>query len=319
VATERSDLTGIVTVLSAASLFGTLGTLSRFAYDWGLAPFAFVTWRATVGAIGLWVAIAVLRSRRRPFVRWSEMGVRARRSLVVAVLVGSLLNLAVFLAFERTTIALALLGFYLYPALVAAGSVALGRERLDPTKLAALLLALGGMVAVVLGGVGGGQALVVDPLGIAAALTAAACQAVFVLVSRDYAALPTEQAMGTILAGTSLASAIVTTVTVGTGQLLAPFADPRLFGLMLGVGIFAAALPSSLFLAGIRRLGGIRAGIVMLAEPVVGVALAAAFLAEGLTPLQVLGGATILGAAVLVERGSRADVAAVVVPAPGGP
>lgn len=316
---ERSDLTGIATILFAASLFGTLGLLSRLAYDRGLAPFAFVTWRATVGAIGLWTAIVLLRARRRPFVRWSDMGARAQRALVVAVLVGTLLNLAVFLAFERTTIALALLGFYLYPALVAVGSVALGRERLDSTKLLALLLALGGMVAVVLGGITGGQPLVVDPLGIGAALTAAACQAVFVLISRDYASLPTEQAMGTILAGTSLTAAVVTTLTVGAGQILAPFADPALLGLMLVVGIFAAALPSSLFLAGIRRLGGIRAGIVMLAEPVVGVALAAAFLDEGLTALQVLGGATILGAAVLVERGLQQDVAAAVAPAPGGP
>src|SRR5205807_5337209 len=114
-----------------------------------------------------------------------SMSARTRRSLVLAALFGSLLNLAIFLAFERTTIALALLGFYLYPALVAAASVALGRERLDGAKIVALLLALGGMVAVVLGGLGSGAALVLDPIGIGAALTAAACQAAFVLVSRD--------------------------------------------------------------------------------------------------------------------------------------
>ena len=59
--------------------------------------------------------------------------------------------------------------------------------------------------------------------------------------------------------------------------------------LLVGIGLFAAALPSVLFLTGIRWIGGVRTGILMLFEPVVGVALAAALLAEGLQPLQVAG------------------------------
>jgi drug/metabolite transporter (DMT)-like permease len=129
--------------------------------------------------------------------------------------------------------------------------------------------------------------------------------------------------MATILGGTGIVAAIVTLVTVGPAQLVAPFADPGLLGLLLGVGILAAAVPSSLFLFGIRRLGGIRTGIVMLAEPVVGVILAAIFLAEGVGPLQVIGGATILVAAILVQRdagASRSESAVgAVAPAPGGP
>jgi drug/metabolite transporter (DMT)-like permease len=322
VPTERSDPTGVGIVLVAASLFATLGTLSRFAYDQGLAPFAFVTWRAGIGALGLWAAILLLRGRRGPLFAWSTTSARARRALAVAVVVGAILNLAMFLAFQRTTIALALLAFYLYPAIVAAASVALGRERLDAVKLVALALALGGMVVVVLGGLGGQggvSALNVDPLGIAAALVAAACQAVFVLVSRDYASVPTDQAMATILGGTGVVAAVVTVVIVGPAQLVAPLADPALLGLLLVVGIFAAAVPSSLFLFGIRRLGGIRTGIVMLAEPVVGVALAALFLAEGVSPLQAVGGVTILIAAFLVQRDTTADPAGAVMPAPGGP
>jgi drug/metabolite transporter (DMT)-like permease len=58
----------------------------------------------------------------------------------------------------------------------------------------------------------------------------------------------------------------------------------------------------------------------MLFEPVVGVVLAALFLAEGLHPLQVVGGATILAAALIVQRGTRTPSdAPVVAPAPGGP
>ena len=47
-----------------------------------------------------------------------------------------------FIAFDRITIALALLGFYTYPAMVAVANVALGRERLDRTRVIALGLAI---------------------------------------------------------------------------------------------------------------------------------------------------------------------------------
>jgi drug/metabolite transporter (DMT)-like permease len=46
-----------------------------------------------------------------------------------------------FFAFDLTTIAIALLAFYTYPALVAVVAVALGHERLDGTRIAALVLA----------------------------------------------------------------------------------------------------------------------------------------------------------------------------------
>ena len=45
-----------------------------------------------------------------------------------------------------------------------------------------------------------------------------------------------------------------------------------------------------------------RAGIVMLWEPVVGVALAALLLGESLQPIQLVGGAAILAAAVILQR-----------------
>jgi drug/metabolite transporter (DMT)-like permease len=74
---------------------------------------------------------------------------------------------------------------------------------------------------------------------------------------------------------------------------------------MLFTGIFAAAIPSLGFLSGIRRIGGLRAGILMLFEPVVGVALAAWLLGETLVPIQVVGAIAILAAAVILQRSSR--------------
>ena len=68
-----------------------------------------------------------------------------------------------FFAFDLTTIALALLAFYTYPALVAVVAVALGHERLDGTRSLALGLALAGMVLVVAGGLTSGGEVTIHP------------------------------------------------------------------------------------------------------------------------------------------------------------
>jgi drug/metabolite transporter (DMT)-like permease len=316
---------GALLVVVGASLFGTLGPLSRFAYDVGLTPFAWVSWRATIGAVGLVAVIVARRGWRSSLDSIRAATPAARGWLALATLAAACLNLAFFVAFQRTTIALALLGFYTYPAMVAATSSLLGHERLDGTRRVALLLAILGMVGVVAGGLSPTSAVTVDAIGIGLALVAAGCQTTFVVSSRGYASMPTEDAMAAVLAGSAVISVGAAILTDGPAVLAQPFGDPGLLALLLFVGIFAAALPSFLFLNGIRTLGPIRAGILMLFEPVVGVVLAAVVLGEGVTPLQVLGGGTILLAAALVQRGTRligqgtslAD--APVAPAPGGP
>lgn len=317
---HRAGLLGATLVIVGAALFGTLGVASRFAYDAGVQPFAFVAWRAGVGALGIALVLLATVGPRAVWRNLEGAGRRAQGTLALGILLGASLNLAMFLAFDRTTIALALLGFYTYPAMVAAASVLLGREPLDLARVVALVLALAGMIAVVLGGLGTTEAVRVDALGIALGLAAAAFQATFVLTSRGFAAVRADVAMGTILAGSAIVAAVVSIATSGPAPLLQPLGQPPVLLLLAAVGLFAAALPSVLFLTGIRWIGGVRTGILMLFEPVVGVALAAALLAERLQPLQVAGGATILLAALIVQRGTRGPTeAGIVAPSPGGP
>ena len=331
---SRPQLPAVLIVVSAACLFGTLGILSRTANDQGLTPFAWVAWRAGIGAIALWVVIARRRGPRQLLDGIRAATTTERGWLLLAVVASAGLNLSIFVAFQRTAIALALLGFYTYPVMVTLVTAALGHERLDAPRLAALILAVAGMVAVVAGGLAPGAALAVDALGIGLALVAALCQTVFVVANRGYASIRNEEAMGVILAGSMAIAIIVTILTEGVAALAFPLGKAGLLALLVGVGLFAAALPSFMFLTGIRRLGPVRAGILMLFEPVVGAALAALVLHEGLAPLQLAGGATILAAAILVQRaraatprpgpdGATAAAPAVpevaVAPVPGGP
>lgn len=318
--TARAGWLGALLVIAAATLFGSLGVASRFAYDAGVQPFAFVAWRAAVGAIGIALVVAAVHGPRSVWSNVAGSGRGALRGLALAMLLAAGVNLSMFLAFDRTTIALALLGFYTYPAMIAAATAVLGREPLDLARVIALVLALLGMVCVVLGGLGTTEPVRIDALGIALGLVAAGFQATFVLTSRRFATVRADVSMGAILAGSGIIAAVLAAATGGIESLTQPLGDADVVLLLIAVGLVAAALPSVLFLTAIRWIGGVRTGILMLFEPVVGVVLAALFVAEGLQPLQVLGGATILAAALLVQRGtgSRSEDG-VVVPAPGGP
>ena len=290
-----------------------LGTLSRFVYDLGLEPYGFVAWRAGIGAVATAGFVAWGLRRGGRLVGWRSLDSRARAALGIASLAGAALNMAMFLAFERTPVAIVLLCFYLYPALVAAASALLGWEPMDRPRVAALVIALGGMVAVVVGGPSAGTGGGLDPVGVVLALSAALSQCVFVLVSRHgYRTVPTDQAMATILGVSAAVAGALALAVGGPVALTLPLSEPpELLGLLVFGGIFGAAVPSFLFLAGIRWIGPVRAGILMLIEPLVGVALAAAFLAEAIGPLQAAGGLAILVAAVIIQRARPAEAALV--------
>lgn len=323
--TGRPPVTGFLIVVLAASLFGMLGPLSRFAYDAGMEPLSFVAWR---GAIGFLAAAGFIGWRvangREPLTRFGRLGRGERVTLLVAALLGFALNLAMFVSFDLITIALALLGFYTYPVIVAVANVVLGREALDRTRVAALALAVVGMIAVVAGQLDPASGIKVNELGIALALVAAGCQAAFVVISRDgYPSVPSSQAMAVVLGTTVVCSVAVAALTGGATALAFPLNDPSVLPLLAFTGLFAAAIPSILFLTGIRRIGGTRAGILMLFEPVVGVALAAVLLGESIAPVQILGGVAILAAAVILQLGAAPTGRTVAAPAieadePGG-
>lgn len=302
---------GYVLAIAGASMFAWLGPLSRWSYAAGIEPLPFVAWRAGVGALVLALVVAVragLAARRPAGTTVSPRRTASRElaTLAVATIVGLVLNLAIFGAFSRVTVALALLAFYTYPAMVAVVAVLLGRERWSGATVLALLLALGGMAVVVAGSVDPAAGIVVDAVGLALALTAAASQTVFVTISRSgYRSIPTDRAMAVILGGTLFGCVAIAVATGGAAALTKPFAIPSVLPILLVAGALGAAIPSLFFLGAIRLIGGTRTGILMLFEPVVAVTLAAIFLGEALRPIQVVGAAAILAAAVLIQRSPR--------------
>lgn len=310
---------GTLAILAAASMFGMLGPVSRLAGDRaGVETIAFVTWRSLLGAVVVGGLLAVRAARGRRLVGIRAMSVRARASLLVAIASGVILNLAIFVAFTRITVALALLGFYTYPALVTLAVVVIERRRPDRVQLVALAMATVGMAIVVLGGVDSATGLTFDLLGLGLALLAAVGQAIYVLVSRHgYAAVPVDQASFVVLGGGFVAFLAIALLTGGGPAIVAPLSNPTAWPYLIVGGVFGAGIPTTLYLLGIRWIGGVRSGILALVEPVVGALLAALLLNEILRPIQLVGGALVLAAAFLLQRApSQPGGAAEPVPGP---
>ncbi len=298
---DRPILLGTLAVVAAATGFGLLGVLSRFSYDAGLAPLPFIAWR---GVFGFAIVLVVIAARARRGVRLMDPRTLSHDDRIALVLVGLSaigLNLGMFIGFGVASIAVVLLAFYTYPALVAFVAVALGHERLAAFGWSALVLAVGGMVLVVAGGQSGDAQASIQPAGVLLGLAAAGCQVLFVTLTRGrYRSVPAEQVQAWQLV---VVAAFCALASIAAGaDLLVPLTNGRVLGLVLLTGVVAAGIPSVLFLVGIRAIGGTRAGVLMLIEPLVGVTLAALVLEEALRPVQVAGGVAILAGALLLQR-----------------
>lgn len=298
---QRSDLLGAGLVALAAACFGTLGPLSRFANAAGVGSLTLVTWRAAIGAAVVLGFIGVRRLIRGTPSGWSvrDIPVRDRWFMAAAAAANCVLNFAAFVAFERTSIALTLLVFYLYPAGVAIASTLWFGDRLDRSRWVALGVSLVGTALVVVGAGPLGQ---LDALGIGLAFVAALAQVFYVLAARHgFAHVPGPQAAAFTMGGASILYLGIAVVTGAVFQLAQPLDSAAAFSPVLLAGVIGAGIPTLAFILGIRRLGAPTAAIISTLEPVVGVALAAWLLNEQPMPLQIAGGALILAAAALLQ------------------
>jgi drug/metabolite transporter (DMT)-like permease len=304
-----SALSGSLAAVVAASLFGMLGPLTRFASDAGLPGIGMTAWRACLGLAFLVVVIAVRGAGRESIGALRALSPVGRAALAVAALSGFVLNASIFTAFGLVPVALALMLFYTYPAGVAIVDVVAGHEQLTPWRAAALALSMGGVVLVLAGGMGGAASGAIAPVGILLGLLASASQVVFVTVSRrGYRSLPADLASLVIMA-TAVVGAVAVALLTGQGSgLLVPFTTPQVWPLILLAGVAAAGISSVLFLLAIRQIGGTRTGILMLFEPVVGVLLAAVLLGESMTPTQIGGAALVLLGALVLQRRSEPEL-----------
>ena len=302
---DRLDPTGVAFIVVAAIGFGTLGPLARFASDIGFTAVSFAFWRATSSVIALLVFLAIgVAIRRVPFTNLRDIS--GKEWIQLAVMGGFVAGttISLFFAFERTTIATALIVFYTFPAFVAIAAVPLFGEHLGGRKVAAIALSGLGLVMLLAAPTEGDGGI--DLIGVGLALVASLCQTGFALVGTGgFRSVPALQSAATLRSFSALIYAFLLVpllVLLGQGSTITePLDSAEAWLLILTAGVIGAAIPAVLIIAGYRRIGATRGAVLMLVEPVTGAFLAALLLAEQPTLVQLAGGVLVLVGAALVQ------------------
>ena len=280
--------------------------MARFASDTGFTAVSFALWRAAVSALALVTFLAVGGVLGRvPRQRLSVIGWLGWLQLLAmgAFVAGTTVSL--FFAFERTTIATALIVFYTFPVWVALAATRVFDEHLDARRLAAMALSGVGLVLLLVSPSAADDGGL-DLLGVSLALLASLCQTGFALVGAGgFRSVPPLQSAALLrLFSLAIYGVLLVPLLILLGQaatITDPLGSVEAWALILAAGVLGAAIPAVLIIVGYRRVGSTRGAVLMLVEPVTGVILAALVLAEQPTPLQVAGGLLVLVGAALVQ------------------
>jgi drug/metabolite transporter (DMT)-like permease len=261
-----------------------------------MAVFARLAYAFGADVLGLLTARFVLAGAILTLLMWARGRRWPRaRSLVVAIGMGGIGYVGqaacFFAALNHASAGLVALLLYAYPTLVCILAALFLRQPLTRARAALLAMSFAG-IALTLGG-GHGTAT-----GFALGLGAAAFYSVYIVVGARE------------LAGVDSLAATTVVCLAAAATLLAAcaFREPHFPAAWQGWTALAALVVISTlvamlsFFAGLKRVGPATASIVSTLEPVVTVALAWLVLGESIAPVQVAGGALVLGSAAWLAR-----------------
>ncbi|MET0614890.1 MAG: EamA family transporter [Thermoleophilaceae bacterium] len=292
--------TGTVMCIASAAGFGAMAVFGKLAYDEGVTVGTLLAARFALAAALFWALVIAGGATAR-----SLRGM-TRRDLLIALGLGAfgyaLQAGCFFAALSRIDASLLSLLLYTYPSMVAVAAILLRRERADARRLTALALASGGLVLVL----ANAKAGTLDPVGAGLAMAAATVYTTYILTSQGIAGR-----MSPTLLSALVCTGAAVTLTAGSalvGDLHPGEVTVAGWGWLLGLAVVSTVAAVSLFFAGLKRVGPTSAAILSTAEPVVTVILVFLVFGELLGPLQLLGGALVIVAVLVLASHRPRDV-----------
>jgi drug/metabolite transporter (DMT)-like permease len=292
---------GYALTLAAAALFAVNGTVSTLALDAGIPARNLTALRCTGAAVCLLVVLALV-SPGRLRIRWRDVPFLA----VFGVVGVALTQYLYYVGIHRMPVGIALVFEMTAPVFIALYVWLVRREKVRSRLWLALLLSLSGLLFVAEVWQDGGS---LDPVGVAATLTAAICLATYYLMgergtaSRDPVALTCWSFVAAAVFWAFAApwwnfdaSVLAERVPVSLGAVELP-----LWSLVLWIVLLGAVVPFWLSIAALRHLPPTAAGLVATVEPVFASIVAWVWLEQVLSGWQVLGGAVVLTGIVLAQ------------------
>ncbi|MGI6028007.1 MAG: DMT family transporter [Candidatus Heteroscillospira sp.] len=267
---------------------GVFGTLGLFVRNIPLSSGALALCRAVLAVLLIGGYLLITGNKFQPC---------ARRSLPLLLLSGVAMGFNWILLFESyryTTVSVATLSYYFAPVLVTAVCPLLFREKLSSRQILCFCMSTLGLALII----GVGSVSSSDLRGIMFGLGAAVLYASVVLLNkfiRDVAGIHR-----TFLQFLAAALVLLPYVLCTGGVQLDRLDGFGLINLLI-VGLIHTGVNYCLYFSSLKEIPGQEAAVLSYADPLVAVLVSVAFLGESITPMQILGGALILGFSFLNE------------------
>jgi DME family drug/metabolite transporter len=277
---------------SAALINGSIGTIVSYAT---MPVVMLVSLRMWFAGAALALVLGVRRSWPRPKDRATLL-----RLLVLGLVLAANLT-CYFIAIRETGVAVAIFTSYLAPVYVAVVAPRISGVRTEPVVVAALAVALAGMLVILVPGLRGAG---LDPGGLAAGVAAGAFYAVYLMLSKSLRRSGLE------------ATGIVFVIAVITALVLLPWglaestaADFTATNVLMAavLGVITTALTFSLFIDGMHFIKVQHASIMGYIEPVSAPLYAYLLLGQRPSGWTLFGGALIVVAGVAVVALGKAE------------
>jgi DME family drug/metabolite transporter len=269
-------------LIGAAAGFAAVSVLAKVGYREGAQPSSLLAGRVAVAAAVL--AVSCVTCRTRVTTRQVALGTAGGAAFAGA-------GLCEFEALFLAPVAAVVLLVFLAPVWVALGSWLIWRAAPGWRRAGAVAIVLLG-TGLLVGGPGGHG---IDGMAAGLALLASGLSAVFFLItSRLVPEIGPRRACGLLGAG-----AAALTLATTNDAALAELSTPRRAGLVAAIGLLTAA--SLLLLASaLGRTAALTGSVIAGAEPALAAALSWIALGEGLSAVQVGGGAAVVSGVTLL-------------------
>ena len=274
----------ISTWMIITSMF-IFGTLSPFVRNISVSSGELALYRAILAAVCIG-GYLLLRRQPIPFKA-------LRKELGLLLLSGGAMGfnwILLFQAYKYTTVSVATLSYYFAPVIVTAACPILFREKLTRKQVICFVMSTIGLILItVTGNMTGGSR---DLIGIGFGLGAAVLYASVVLLNkfiRNVAGIHR-----TFLQFLAAIIVLAPYVALSGGVTLGGM-DATGWVCLLVVGLVHSGIAYCLYFSSLADLPGQKAAILSYVDPLVAVVISVTVLGETMRPLQILGGALILG------------------------
>jgi drug/metabolite transporter (DMT)-like permease len=305
----RSVAVGVVLTVISACAFGSGPLFAKPVYAAGVGWHVLMAWRFAIGAVLAWVWVLANPRTRAGLRRMPRLAVLGALGLGVYYTSNSG---TYFAGLESVPASLAALIVYIYPAIVAVISLRFGQPLKGRRAWGALALALVGVALAV-----GGPSSATEPPPLGALLLIIASPVIYSVwiilatrltgedredVGRESGSQVDPIAAGALIITATAVTFWVSALAFHQPVLPAQIPEAAWFGIV-GIGLVSTFIAVQGFYAGAHRIGAARASLVSTVEPIWTVGLAGLLLGESLGPVQLLGGALIIGGVVISQTG----------------